>query len=165
MASPNPSLSDSSDHSPLDRKNKATQNAYPVTTVSVKDKVPLPGIPRSQKTPCGKTHAGEVQRRTNRRVNSPPPPSEGQSSTGSSTNTSSRSSRRTNRSHDNQGNNDSDSEDERKRHRHPDSGDDDDVGGIKRGKRPASPVSYSAESPSLPAMINMEEEERFDRTI
>lgn len=157
----------SSENSPTNRKKTQIPNASTSPPGPLKHKALLPSSPNSQSTPYGKTHAGEVRRRTDRQRSPLPAPGVGQPSGGNSTNGFSRRQRRPNGLGSGGGgyNSGSDSDDGRKQRKHYDDRDDD-VGIINREKRPAPPSSHYAEaSSSSPLVVDGEEEERIHRSM
>ena len=155
----------SSEDSPTNGKKTQISNAFTDPPGPSKHKAPLPSPSNSQSTPYGKTHAGEVRRRTDRQRGPLPAPGVGQSSGGNSTNGFSRRQRRPNGSGNGGYDSNSDSDDDRKpRKRYDDR--DDDVGIINREKRPAPPSSHYAEaSNSSPPVVYGEEDERLRRSM
>ncbi|KAJ5817855.1 hypothetical protein N7447_007863 [Penicillium robsamsonii] len=155
-----------SENSPTNGKKTQISDGFISSSGPSKHKAPLPSFPNSQSTPYGKTHAGEVRRRTDRQTTPLPAPGTGQSSGGNSTNGFPRRQRRLNGSGNGGYNSGSDSDDDRKPHKRYDDGDDD-IGITSRQKRPAHPSPHyvEASSSSPPAGYEEEEEERIHRSM
>lgn len=99
---------------------------------------PLPSSPNLESKPNGKTHAGEVRRRTNRQTEPLPAPIAGQSSDGNPSNGLPHRGRRANGSNNGGYPSDSDSEDDNRRRRLEDGRDDLPVAKARQEKRPAA---------------------------
>ncbi|KAF3388145.1 hypothetical protein DPV78_012113 [Talaromyces pinophilus] len=150
------------------RKNGGKKQVRIASTSSLsplKHEASLAPSPNSEGTPYGKTHAGEVRRRTDRQTGPLPAPGIGHLVSGGSANSSSRRPLQSNGSNSEGHDNDSDSDDDRKYRKRDDDGSDD-VAIARREKRPApSIVHYAEASNESSAIVDMDKEERFHRSM